>query len=87
MCSEFFFSHLWVHFVFYRQNVPRARKELTNLNNHATPLGKLHVIKRVVRALSMVTKRASNGESQSGTSISMVTDNLDLPVSYAHEYN
>ena len=46
--------------------MPRARKELTNLNNHSTPLGKLHCVKRVVKALSQVPKRRSAGEPQEG---------------------
>ncbi len=43
--------------------MPRARKELLNLNLHTTPLGKLSCIRRVVKALSQVQRRRSSADS------------------------
>ena len=33
------------------ENIPRARRELSNLNRYSTPLGKLSCIRRVIKAL------------------------------------
>ena len=40
-----------------RENIPRARRELTNLTKYSTPMGKMLCIRRVIVALMQPPKR------------------------------
>ncbi|XP_064640281.1 ankyrin repeat domain-containing protein 27-like [Lineus longissimus] len=58
-------------------NIPRAKRELSNLTRYSTPLGKLFCIRRVIMALMQPSKAVKQKEAQE-TPV-MTTDDL-LPI-------
>ncbi|XP_013410574.1 ankyrin repeat domain-containing protein 27 isoform X2 [Lingula anatina] len=63
----------------FRENIPKAKKELQTLNRYSTPLGKLNCIKKVVTILMQPPRRWHTKQTQEEQSALLTTDDL-LPI-------